>query len=78
MIETLIDRVIVREGGYCDIPEDRGGPTKYGITIYTLSSWRNEMCEARDVQDMSVMEARDIYRSMYWTEARLDELDIPL
>ena len=34
MIETFIDRIIVREGGFVDHPDDRGGPTKYGISIY--------------------------------------------
>ena len=76
MIQTLIDRIIKREGGYVDHPEDRGGPTKYGVTVYTLSSWRGECCAAVDVEQMSVMEARDIYLCMFWQEASLDTLPI--
>lgn len=29
-IETLIDEVIAREGGFVDHPADRGGPTAGG------------------------------------------------
>jgi hypothetical protein len=31
-VDTLIDEVISREGGYVDHPADRGGPTMFGIT----------------------------------------------
>ena len=31
-IETLIDELIEREGGYVNHPADRGGPTRFGIT----------------------------------------------
>ena len=29
----IIDALIEREGGYVHNPADRGGPTKYGITL---------------------------------------------
>lgn len=31
-IDTMIDTVIGKEGGYSDHPSDRGGPTRWGIT----------------------------------------------
>jgi lysozyme family protein len=31
-IESLIDDVLAREGGYVDHPDDRGGATNFGIT----------------------------------------------
>jgi len=76
MIETFIDRIIVREGGFVDHPDDRGGPTKYGISIYTLGSWRNEIVTGAAIQELSVIEARDIYKSMYWEEAKLNQLQL--
>jgi|GEM_PF-4548155 len=49
---TLIDRLIDREGGFVDHPADRGGPTKYGITLRTLSKWRGYPCSREDVEAM--------------------------
>jgi len=34
-ITPLIDRIIEVEGGYVNNPNDKGGPTKYGITEAT-------------------------------------------
>ncbi|HEX5258441.1 MAG TPA: glycosyl hydrolase 108 family protein, partial [Sphingomicrobium sp.] len=31
-VDTLIDGLIDREGGYADNPADKGGPTCFGIT----------------------------------------------
>ena len=31
-VDELIEALIEREGGYVNHPNDRGGPTNYGIT----------------------------------------------
>lgn len=36
-VDEMIDAIIRREGGYVNHPADRGGPTRYGITMATLS-----------------------------------------
>ena len=38
----IISAILVREGGgrYTDVPADRGGPTKYGITQAALAEYR--------------------------------------
>ena len=64
-ITAMIARLIEREGGYVDHPADRGGPTKYGITMATLQSWRSRPVAAADVRDLSIAEATDIYRKRY-------------
>ena len=48
-LQTLIAELIQREGGYVDDPDDRGGPTKYGITLATLQAWRHTPVSAADV-----------------------------
>lgn len=61
----IIDRIIEREGGYINHPSDRGGATKYGITIKTLSSHRGQEQVPYDVENLTKKEARDIYQQNY-------------
>jgi lysozyme family protein len=64
-VDAILDGIIRREGGYADHPTDRGGPTKYGITIRTLADWREKPVTAEDVRALSEAEAREIYRTIY-------------
>lgn len=63
-----IKKVIIAEGGskYTNHPADRGGPTKYGITLRTLSQWRKKTCTADDVKNLTEAEAIQIYKAFYW------------
>jgi lysozyme family protein len=73
-VETLLDELLRREGGYVNHPSDRGGPTKYGITISTLRAWRDAPVMAGDVAHLSETEARAIYRTEYYDGPRIDQL----
>lgn len=55
------------EGGYVDHPADRGGPTKYGVTIETLKRWRRADVTKDDVRDLDLNEARAIFHTWYWS-----------
>jgi len=67
--------VLRHEGGFIDHPSDRGGPTKYGITLRTLRGWRDdETLTADDVRALTEAEAREIYLARYWNPIRGDEL----
>lgn len=61
----LLDKIIRREGGYVDLADDRGGPTKYGITLATLAESRGINVTAADVRDLTEEEARTIYLQRY-------------
>lgn len=76
-VETYIERVLEREGGYVDHPNDRGGPTNHGITMDTLSSWRGKPVSVEDVQLLRRDEARDIYRTRYWSAPGFGSLRLP-
>lgn len=69
-----IEAVIGFEGGYWDDP--RGGPTKYGITRPTLEEAKRRGLVPRDrqIRDLTVPEAKTIYRVLYWNEVRGDEI----
>ena len=63
--------VIANEGTtYTDLGADRGGATRYGITLATLRAWRasqgQPQASANDVQNLALDEAQAIYSAMYW------------
>lgn len=66
MIDDMINRLLEREGGYVNHPDDRGGPTNFGITQATLSAWRGKPVTAFQVQTMQREEARLIYKDRYF------------
>ena len=67
-IDTLIEEVLAREGGFVDHPADRGGPTRWGVTqaVARANGYDGPMRSLpRDV-------AADIYRRLYWKRPRFD------
>lgn len=73
----FLDNVIDREGGYVDHPSDRGGPTKYGITLKTLRMHRDNPTLTRDdVRELTASEAREIYEDVYWFDSGLSDLPV--
>ena len=65
-VDAIIEGVISREGTiYVNHPQDRGGPTRYGITQATLEAWRGHPVSADDLRCLSREEATRIYRTRY-------------
>jgi lysozyme family protein len=74
-LEQIIDGVLSRESDkYTNDPLDAGGPTKYGITLRTLSRFRRFPATAADVQALTRDEAVTIYRWLYVEEPGFDKL----
>ena len=73
-INELIDNVLRREGGYVNHPQDRGGPTKYGITLKTLSNYIGRVALVAEVENLSEDLAREIYERNYYIAPRIDRL----
>jgi len=71
-----IDELINREGGFVDLPNDHGGPTKFGVTQKRLSEWRGHQVTRDDVVELTKDEARMIYAAWYVTPIkRIKHLD---
>jgi lysozyme family protein len=71
------------EGGFVDDPHDRGGATKWGVTIRTLIAKGLDLnndgtIDRRDIRDMTPAQALDIYRRDYWIGAVCPPLPAPL
>lgn len=54
------------EGGFVNHKNDRGGATKYGITIVTLSSYQGRPATIDDIKALTIKDAERIYWVMYW------------
>jgi lysozyme family protein len=69
-VDTLIDGVIDREGGYVDSSADKGGPTCFGITeaVARANGYAGPM------RQLPRGEATAIYKQLYWFKPGLDEV----
>lgn len=68
-IDDIIAVVVQREGSaFTNDPKDSGGPTKYGITLATLSKHRKHPVTAQDVAALTEAEAHAIYRNRFVVE----------
>lgn len=71
------------EGGFVDDPHDRGGATKWGVTIRTLLAKGLDLngdgvVNRKDIVDMTPNQALEIYRRDYWLKVKGDSLPLPL
>ena len=67
-VREILDEVIRREGGFVNDPHDTGGPTKFGITQHTLSTWRGRDVSLDEVSSLTYDEAIRIYEKKYVEE----------
>jgi lysozyme family protein len=65
-IDKTILAIIHTEGGFVNDPADRGGATKYGVTLATLRQVPGyETATAADVKNLDVSVAKSIYTEKY-------------
>ena len=75
--DNIVDYTIKQEGGdkFTQTPNDRGGATKFGITLKTLQE-DNPKATADDVKNLTESQARDIYVKKYWDKGQVDKMPI--
>lgn len=77
--DECVNIVVGFEGGYSDHPQDRGGKTKYGITEATLNAaFSAGLVSHNNIKELSVDEAKIIYKANYWDKCKCDSLPKPL
>ena len=64
--ETAIAFVLNEEGGYTNDPKDPGGETNFGIS--------KRAHPQVDIKDLTLEEAKSIYRYLYWDTCRCESL----
>jgi len=79
-VDRTLAKIIEREGVlFTDNPADRGGPTKFGITLARLSQWRRgkglPVTTAEDVKALEATEALAIYRRDYIADPGFDAIE---
>ncbi|SRR5258708_32412228 len=70
IIDTLIDALINREGGYVNNPNDRGGETNMGITIAQARAYGY----AGPMASLPRATAATIYKDIYWLVPKFDQV----
>ena len=61
-----IKKVVEREGGYVNDPDDPGGETKYGIS--------KKAYPKVDIKHLTLDDAVEIYKNDYWLPAKVEQL----
>lgn len=71
--ENAIPVLLKHEGGYVDNPADPGGATNHGVSLRFLADYPDigdfdgdGDVDAEDIANMSVEDAKDIYKEMWW------------
>jgi len=74
--DFAFNKTLGLEGDYSDVPGDRGGRTKYGITedTFKYSLERGIISGVSDIRDLTTAQAKAIYRVLYWFPLRLQDV----
>ena len=68
--DVIFDEILGKEGGYVNHQDDKGGPTKWGITekVARAHGYRGDMIDLTSWQDLEILEA------YYWFGPRFDQV----
>lgn len=71
-VDQMLADLVKREGGYVNNPNDRGGPTRYGITQQTAKAFGY----TGDMRMLPVEKAQEIYRHQYWVDPHFYDVSL--
>lgn len=73
-LDSMLNDIISREGGFVNDPADHGGATNMGITQATLSAWLGRPATIDEVKAMTADLAKAIYSRTYFITPRINQL----
>lgn len=68
--DEIFNTILGKEGGYVNHPDDKGGPTNWGITQATARAHGY----TGDMRNLTRQQAMDIYEADYWYGPRFDQV----
>ncbi|HBV9247171.1 TPA: glycoside hydrolase family 108 protein [Klebsiella aerogenes] len=68
--DNIFDAILGKEGGYVDHPNDKGGPTNWGITQATARAHGY----TGDIRNLTREQALSILEADYWYGPRFDQV----
>jgi lysozyme family protein len=68
-----------REGQeFVNYPLDKGGPTKFGVTLKTLKAFtQSNLVDEEDIKNLTKETAIKIYAALFWNVAKLERVKDP-
>ena len=77
-IEPLVEKMFPLEGGFCNDPDDKGGPTNMGVT---LATWKSQGYDKDgdndiDIDDLKLITSEDVINLLrwYWNRWKADQI----
>jgi len=71
-----IEHILNIEGGFTNDPVDRGGATKYGITLNFYKNNVDSNATVDDIRNLTKSEAKEIYYEHFWKNASKTTSDV--
>lgn len=68
--DEIFNAILGKEGGYVNNPNDKGGPTNWGITLAVARGHGYN----GDMRNLTRQQALDILEADYWTGPRFDQV----
>lgn len=63
------------EGGYVNDPDDRGGATKFGVSLNFYKHNIDKYADEQDIRALTREDAENIYREWFWYPSGVEALD---
>lgn len=74
--EQAIAVVLSHEGSkFTDLPNDSGGPTKFGLTIEDAKQFGIKTADADYIKGLTKEPAEEIYRQVFWNPMEMGGVD---
>lgn len=72
--DVAFNYLILKDEGsaYTNNPNDRGGPTKWGVTKKTYETFFNKQVPDSEIEEMPAFVAKQIYTAEYWLKLSCD------